>query len=144
MYINNSYQAYQPQSLTPNDNSVKVTANKSDTTNINSPANTTVEISEEANRLYLQSLKNDESDEKTEANSKNTKSEISPQGALNAMIAELEDKLKKLLEKIARLKAKGDEESLQEANALEAQAGALSGQLSELINQKMASAQVET
>ena len=86
--------------------------------------------------MYSQSVKDDASTQEGD-NSKNVDSSSSSQGALNAMIAELEEKLKKLLEKINRLKAKGDEESLRQAAALEAEAATINSQITELIKQKM-------
>ena len=138
MNVNNNHEIYNSIRLTQNNNQAKMSIDKSETSSIKSPGNSTVEISEDAQRMYLQSLKEDAStQEKVATNSKNADGANSPQGALNAMLAELQDKLKKLLEKIERLRSKGDEESLRQADALEAQAASLKGQIAELVNQKM-------
>ena len=57
--------------------------------------------------------------------------------AIDSMIEELMEEISKLMEQIARLQTKGDENSMEQKKALEAQLAALNSQLLELTARKL-------
>jgi hypothetical protein len=100
------------------------------------PKNTltdTVEISKEGREKQLASPEYNNNNNNNEVEENTTlKTGGTSNSAFAGMLEELQEKLKKLLEEISRLKAQGDEESLQRARALAAEAASINEQISKL------------
>jgi hypothetical protein len=91
----------------------------------------TVEISKEGREKQLASPEYNNNNNEVEKNTA-LKTGDTSNSAFSGMLEELQEKLKKLLEEISRLKAQGDEESLQRARALAAEAASINEQISKL------------